>query len=566
MAQLATNGVHSAPSNRPSPAFSRWEWAGPAVALVPLLLVLGCELQEVDPTEYAEVARRIFTTGDWVNLNNGLGPFLNKPPFTFWCQAIAFHLFGPSAWTARLPSLLANVLTVVAVARVGTLLWDRRTGALAATLVACSPALHLMVADPKVDGMVTAWITTTVWLTLEARTRRWAMPLAWISAGFGVLSKGPIAVVVPVLAVLPEAIRQRWDGAARPAWQRLAPLWPLLGPLLMVAVAAPWFVLMSEATGIGGPRYILWGQSFGRVLHTDTTYADSSTPLFFLHTGLWAYLPASVPLAAELIRRAVGFVRGGFKLPVEHQRVALWWFVLPLAIISASIFKLPQYGFWLAPPAALLGARSLLRWPALTSGWLAAVGLLSAAGVALVVRWGFPSPLAALWIALPLLITLAGWLLARRFGRILPLAVSACLGGLLFFHGHLYPALLEYQPDRELAQKALEVDPSGTLIPYVGPVPTNAVSFYSQRTVRGIGTHELPIVVKAGQTSVAVTLPELVPQLEAHGLVVTRVMEVKSYPTSKPRGRFLRADTREETLRPLLLVQVRLSGGSTDPG
>src|SRR6185295_693087 len=209
------------------------------LAVLPLVLGLGNEVWYGDPSQYAEVARRIAVSGDWLHLFDNNGPNLNKPPLAMWGIALFVKLLGPTSEAIRLPALLFGVVMLIAVARIGTLLWSRSAGLCAAALLASSLAFQVMVGDPKVDMALTAMSACAVWMAFEARRRPWTIWLAWLFGGLGVLAKGPIGLVAPVAAVLPEAIRHQW-GDAGPGTLR-SRLWRLqpLGLLVAAAVVYP---------------------------------------------------------------------------------------------------------------------------------------------------------------------------------------------------------------------------------------------------------------------------------------------------------------------------------------
>src|SRR5437870_12770010 len=73
-------------------------------------------LWDRDEPRNAQAARRMLESGDWV-----VPRFLDKvriakPPFTYWCQAIAMSVFGGNAFAARLPSVAAMMLTLIVLA------------------------------------------------------------------------------------------------------------------------------------------------------------------------------------------------------------------------------------------------------------------------------------------------------------------------------------------------------------------------------------------------------------------------------------------------------------------
>lgn len=545
-----------------------------AAAFAPLLLGVSDEIQMVDPAQYAEVARRVVASGQLAHLHDAFGPYLDKPPITFWLIALCFRLFGETSFAVRLPSLVLGATLLWATARIGRELWDARTGRLAAALLGASVAFQLMVADPKIDMVVTTWMTWAVYFLLRGRRQRWAMYPAWFFAGLGILTKGPIGLVAPALAVLPEALRRRWGDPAgdKGLWSRLAPFKPLTGPLVLLAMVGPWLVESHREFGEHGPFFLLWEQSFGRLFMR--TYRNETTPLFFLHTALWAFLPFVPVLLFELGRRLVAWRRAGWRLPPDETRVPLWWLFLPLAGISASSYKLPQYLYWLASPAALLAARALTRLgEAPDTSALRVLGRvqvgITAAVVALVagLLWiSFPPtlPVGLLWIVGVVAITGAGWALARRLSpeaRVAALCVFTLTGFNAFFEGYLHPALLEYQPDREFGELVRKVEPRGDVLAFVAPAgATNAAAFYARRDVLDTDAPGLKGLVAQGRTRLAVVAKEALGDVTAAGLAVEPLLELPTYHTSQPRGAFLNARTRSDVVQKLVLVRVALPG------
>ncbi len=549
----------------PEALLPRYAVALPLLSLVPLLVGLTNPIQEIDPAQYAEVGRRIAASGDGVKLFDAWGGFLNKPPMTMWLIALAIRALGATSAAARLPSLLAGAVTVFAVYRIGTMLWDRRTGWTAAALYAASPALLLSVADPKIDALVTAFIALTMMATVQARTSPRALYFAWAFAACGLLTKGPIGVVIPVLGVLPEAIRRRWtpgDGAPDVWWRRILALRPFAGLLLLAAIAGPWFWAMRSQWGNYGPYFILWEQTFGRVLH-QSTYNDTTTPLFFVHTGAWAYLPFTPLLLWAFITRA----RDAFRaraLPPDATRVTLWWFLLPFLAISVASAKLPQYAFWLAPPAALMSARFLwtlspvalrrLQWG---YGALAAV---SAAAIAFALAVAFP-PRSALagagWVVLALAAPALLFALTRGRPpavRTVALAAGVMLGLATFFTGWFHRSLLQFQPSNELGALAKARDPGGSLLPFLDLPVGNSVAFYAERDAATLAPEHLARVVHEGKARVAVVHPDSLGKLAALGLRYELVKTLPTYATSIPRPAFLNASTRPGTVSSVAFV------------
>jgi hypothetical protein len=313
--------------------------------------------------------------------------------------------------------------------------------------------------------------------------------------------------------------------------------------------------------------FLLWEQSFGRLFIRG--YRNDTTPGFFLHTALWAFLPFIPVLLFELGRRALAWKRAGFGLPPDETRITLWWLFLPLIGISASSYKLPQYLYWLTPPAALMAARALTRLAetgaerplkvldTLHRGLTVAVFLL----ISGLLWFAFPPPVTArvLWVFGVAALSGIGWSLARGLEpatRVAALCVFTVAGFHVFFQAHLHPALLEYQPDREFGEMVRKVDPEGQVLPFVRTGSTNAAAFYARRDVTEVEPSALEALVKEGRSKVAVVAREALPELDAAGLTAVPLLELPTYPTSRPRGSFLNARTRASVVVPLVLVRL----------
>ena len=116
-------------------------------------------LWEPDEGRYAEIAREMATTGDWVTPRlNGL-KYLEKPPLQYWITAVAFQAFGASAWTARLWSTLSTFLAVIFLRYVGAKLGGRMLGFYASACLAGTVGFVLSAHVLTLDGGLAALLT-----------------------------------------------------------------------------------------------------------------------------------------------------------------------------------------------------------------------------------------------------------------------------------------------------------------------------------------------------------------------------------------------------------------------
>lgn len=550
-----------------TPGVTRTTWALLLTASIgPAVLGLGNEVQETDPAQYADVARRMLVSGDWLHLHDQNGAFFNKPPLTMWLQAAGMAVFGLDAFAVRLPGLLFVVITMVSTFLIGRVLADEKRGLTAAALVGASLSTHLMVLDPKVDTALTAMTSLAIALMLLGRTRPWLRLVAWAVAGLAVLSKGPIGLGIPVLALLPEVVRPSWLEAPSTLLRRLWSVWPF-GLVFTALVALPFYAATRSTTGDDGLLYMLWYQGFGR-LWGQSGFADDTTPLFFTHTALWAFLPFAPLLVFALARRVALFATTR-RLPGSLSRIPLWWFSLLFVVISISTYKLPQYLYPLTPAAALLAAEELERLDDVMASrwrWL----FIGFSGVAVVFAGltfalGFPAelPTVAVWaavVAAPLVV-LVTW--ARRLPAHEGLIVSMTLclaGAMAFLAGSVQPAILQSQPSRELGALVRREDPSSAMLPVVFAVPAFSYSFYARRDATYLMPDGLKAALEAGKSKVAVLGQDgPLEALTQEGISYEVLGTFTSFSTSRPNPKFLLASTRAETLIEVKLLRVWLT-------
>src|SRR6476661_3213698 len=115
------------PDSPVTAAFSRRAWTLLAIVMaVAWFASLDVrKLQHPDEGRYAEIAREMAVTGDWVTPRlNGI-KYFEKPPLQYWLTAASFRAFEVDEWTARLPGALAGFLTILIVGYVGSSIASR---------------------------------------------------------------------------------------------------------------------------------------------------------------------------------------------------------------------------------------------------------------------------------------------------------------------------------------------------------------------------------------------------------------------------------------------------------
>ncbi|MEQ1618518.1 MAG: glycosyltransferase family 39 protein [Terricaulis sp.] len=196
-----------------------------------------------DEGRYIVTSQRMANTGDMIDLRYQDEPRYLQPAGIYWLQSIAARVLDPpaydSVWAYRVPSLLGALAAVLLTGLIGARLFGARTGLIAGLLLAACASLNFEARIAKTDAMLLASIVTAQFallrLYLEPDARSWLAALFWAALGVGLMIKGPIILIIVAATI---AALVLWDRNA--AWLgRLRPLW---GPLLMLAIALPWYI------------------------------------------------------------------------------------------------------------------------------------------------------------------------------------------------------------------------------------------------------------------------------------------------------------------------------------
>ncbi|WP_321821722.1 MULTISPECIES: glycosyltransferase family 39 protein [unclassified Burkholderia] len=301
-----------------------------------------------DEGRYAEMAREMFVTGDWITPRYNGYKYFEKPPLQTWLNALTFAWFGIGEWQARLYTGLASFAGVLLVGFTGARLFNPLSGLLAAIVLACSPYWNLMGHFNALDMGLAFWMALSLCSLLLAQrpglpagaVRGW-MWACWAAMGFAVLSKGLVGLILPgAVLVLYTLIARDWA-----LWKRL---YLVSGLVIFFAIVTPWFVLVQQRN----PEFFNFFfivQQFRRYL---TPEQNRPGPFYyFVPVLLVGFLPW-LSVAWQSIRHALRMPRqpNGF----SPMLVLLIWSAFIFLFFSTSHSKLISYVLPVAPALALI--------------------------------------------------------------------------------------------------------------------------------------------------------------------------------------------------------------------
>jgi 4-amino-4-deoxy-L-arabinose transferase-like glycosyltransferase len=471
------------------------------VLLLAAVLALGFDLGGYplfDPDEgrNAEVAREMAETNDYVLPHLDGLPYLDKPVVYFAAAAAVMEVLGPTETAARLPAYLFTLATLIVVIRFAQRRWGSDAGWLAAVALATMP-LVLAYARTTIFDSALAFCTTVAILAFwDDRP-----VLAWAAIGLGAITKGPVAILVPLITLIPYSLM---TGRA------VRRLFPLAGLGVFALVALPWFLAVSYRIP-EFPHYVFVRETFERV----------TTTRFHRAAPFWYYLPILPVAAFPWILPALGRWKNwrwawlARRVNPQAQEAILLtcWVLGPLLFFTLNQSKLPQYMVPLMPPFALAAARVLTRRASELGGGIgesatervyAAIAATAGLALASLTLW-LPAPISltpaertaipptALALGIGLLVSAA---LVWYAGRAHPRPALAIMGYALpviimpIVSGRLLDAVGEDRSAATLASVIQNTGPRDTEVIGVSAFPTS-LPFYLR--------HPIPVATATGR-------------------------------------------------------------------
>jgi 4-amino-4-deoxy-L-arabinose transferase-like glycosyltransferase len=305
-----------------------------------------------DEGRYAEMAREMLVTGDWVTPRYNGYKYFEKPPLQVWATAATFQAFGIGDWQARLWTALTGFLTILAIGFTGVRIYNPRAGWIAALVLASSPMWVISGHFNSLDMGLSAFLVAALCSLLLAQTshnktssRNW-MWACWVFMALATLSKGLIGAAIPAMVFIAYSI-SAWDWKI---WTRSR---LFSGIVIYLLITAPWFVLIAQRN----PEFLEFFfihehlQRFTQDTHSRTGPIYYFVPLLIIGALPWVLqIPGSIAQAWQERRREFS---SGWLL--------VCWFAIIFTFFSVSHSKLPGYIIPIFPALALLTGSRLDR-------------------------------------------------------------------------------------------------------------------------------------------------------------------------------------------------------------
>jgi 4-amino-4-deoxy-L-arabinose transferase-like glycosyltransferase len=396
----------------------------PIVALAALVFLTGLgrlPLFGRDEALYAEAAREMQASGDWITPRVNGAFFFEKPPLLYWLDALAYSALGPTPLAARLPAALLGVLAIALTVGVTSRVWGRRAGVLAGVMLVTCPLVVMVARMGIMDMPLTLLITASMLLYARWRRNGGLAPAVGFGllVGLAILLKGLAGGIAPAIAIvhslvyrptsLRRALSSRSGCAIAPSPRaergrggevsnaRVTPPSVALALIVAILVAAPWFIAMAHLHGEGYTAVFFIREHLVRMARP--MQGHGGPVYYYLALIAFAFFPWVTFLPAALARRppktdgvtAESWSPGGqppnppspdlergpggeadkpdqrTTVRPETDEQAFWrglclvWFLVVLVPFSLISTKLPGYILPLFPPMAMLVAAELDR-------------------------------------------------------------------------------------------------------------------------------------------------------------------------------------------------------------
>lgn len=543
-------------------------WVFIVIAIL-YLTAVRVDTMDIDASQYASMSREMLGSHNWLQLYDRGIEYLDKPPFLIWISAFSMKLLGVGNFGYKLPSILFALWALYATYRLTRLLYSDTTARAAALILATCQGMFLMTNDIRCDTILMSWAVTSIWLIKEWDvTRRYKyLFLGFAAIGFGMMTKGPIALMVPVFCFATDwALKREWKKFFNPAY--------LLGILIIALVLLPMSIglyqqfdlhpekMVNGQHNVSGLRFFYWSQSFGRITG-ESPWKNGADMSFLIVNMLWSFLPWIFVLIPALVINVINLVRQKFRLQAGQEWITTGGFLLAYLALGSSAYQLPHYIFVVFPLAAIISAQSIASFLdkkqyiavyKILQPFIMTITVLVIGLVLYLVTYIVPSGVFAivLWVAGAAILCYIAFV-RKPVGRLVLIPAAAMIVANILLTNYVYYQLLQYQIGPQMGRYILESHiPKGSYMHYKVRDPLNSLDFYAQQHL--MGTDTIPNI--AGRQYI-LTMDEGLADLQHYGYKYTILKQGELFKVSELTPEFLNPNTRSKAFRKYYMLKMQ---------
>ncbi len=422
-------------------------------------------LMEPDACTYAFVSKNMVLRNDLAGLYFNGADWLDKPHFPFWVTAAFFKVFGIHTWSYKLPAILFIFLAARYTFLLAKQLYNERIALWSVLILLTAEHIILTNNDVRAEPYLTALIIAAIYHFRNALGKEKVFKQLIIGSLFAacaIMTKGIFTLIPIAGAIAGELIiKQQWKDMF--SWKWLVALvltaifiTPELYCLWLQFDSHPEKIIFGR-TGVSGIRFFLWDSQLGRFSNTGPIKGTGS-PLFFLHTLLWAFLPWSIFMYAAVVRKVQQLTS-----PATREKEEWFTFygaLFMVFIFSLSSFQLAHYTNIIFPLLAILSAKYLVALKERTEKIFKVVQysiVILVAAVILLLQVFYSPRLPSFFLIFVIalfIILLAGlgkWIKTSGYWLAIGRSALAIMILNLYLNWFFYPDLLKYQFTSEAA-------------------------------------------------------------------------------------------------------------------
>ena len=548
---------------------NKYYWAFAAVLIV-YLIGFGIDVMDIDAAQYASMSREMVQTGNYLQLYDVGKEYLDKPPFLMWISAASMKIFGINNFAYRLPSFLFSLLAIVSTFKLAQQFYNDKIAFLSALVLASSQGFILMNHDVRTDTILMSWVVFTLWqLAVFYKTNSF-LPFfaACVGIAGGLMTKGPIALIVPIFAFGSHFLLQR-NFRSFFKWQYLAGI-VIIGILILPMCIGLYqqFDMQPDKTvngktGVSGLRFFFWTQSFGRITG-ESEWNNNSNIFFLLQNMLWSFLPWIFLFLLAFYIQAKYILRQRFKISMQQEAITIGGFLLTYLSLGLSNYQLPHYIFVVFPLASIITARFLYSITEEQKYRKMYTPLLYGHVVLFVLMWialcallyfpftnipGFASVIALILLILFLYIFITQ---KNRRSILITLCLFTTIGINFFLNTSFYPSLLQYQMGSRAGRWIAKQQIPTANIKVYKIEAWRSLHFYAKGNIYRQDSIEN---IKSGNW--IITGKENLAEFKQRGVKYDIFFQGKGFHVSRLSLKFINPSRREKQLTPYTIVKIK---------
>lgn len=306
----------------------------------------------VDEPRYVETAREMLERGDLVTPYCHYEPRYEKPVFYYWLEALSIKAFGLNEFAARLPSVIAGTGMVALAYLLGSI---QGYGLIAAGIIATTLEIVIGAKLSITDITLCFFISATIaffflgYVNQDSYRRKFAFNRRttsnwfvsmFIMAAFGTLTKGPVAVVLPLAVILPFLVYEK--NLARCLEDSAREM--MTGFIGFLLITLPWYISVHIATHGEFTTKFFITHNFDRF---TSTVSNHHGPIWFyipvLVIGFFPWISVIVPALRAALTESPSTQLSSRFSSSALSKFCLWWALVVFVFFSIAGTKLPTY-------------------------------------------------------------------------------------------------------------------------------------------------------------------------------------------------------------------------------